>query len=136
MMPPSYLVSSISTLFSPISNCAPILCLWLPSAACFYTVCDHAIRLPCGTSLLSSISDVAVFPDPSLLRDCSFDPLEEGLTKQWLGAGCAQERGTELLQWQLCGTELLPVPRDWGWVSAFPRKSSHDHVAAAFQGLW
>ena len=60
MASPSYPVSSIGTLFSPISNPAPILCLQLPSTPCFYTVCDQAISLPGGTSLLSFISDVAV----------------------------------------------------------------------------
>ena len=33
-------------------------------------------------------------------------------------------------------TLLLPKPRDCGRVPARPRKSSHDRVAAAFQGLW
>ena len=87
MASPSYPVSSIRTLFSQISNCAPVLCLQLPSTPRFYTVHDQA---PGSTSLLSFISDVAVFPDPSLLRDCGFDPfcpLQEGLTEQWPGAG-------------------------------------------------
>ena len=33
-------------------------------------------------------------------------------------------------------TALLPMPRDYSWVSACPRKSSCDLVAVAFQGLW
>uniref|UniRef100_A0ABI7W7B0 Fatty acid binding protein 5 n=1 Tax=Felis catus TaxID=9685 RepID=A0ABI7W7B0_FELCA len=33
-------------------------------------------------------------------------------------------------------TVLVPMPRDWGWLPAHPRKSSRDRVAAAFQGLW
>ena len=74
MVAPSYPVSSIGTLFSPISNCAPVLCLQLPSIPRFYTVLDQAVRLPGGISLLSFVSDVAVFPDPSLLRDYGFDP--------------------------------------------------------------
>ena len=41
----------------------------------FYTVCDQAIRLSGSTSLLNLISDVAVFPNTSILRDCGFDPL-------------------------------------------------------------
>ena len=73
MASPSYPVSSIGTLFSPISNHAPILCLWLLSAPRFYTVCDQAVRLTGGTYLLSFISDEAVFPNPLLLRDCNFD---------------------------------------------------------------
>ena len=72
---PGYSVSSIGTLLSLISNCAPILHLWLPFTPCFYTVLDQAVRLPGGTSLLSFISDTAVFPNPSLQRDCSFDLL-------------------------------------------------------------
>ena len=35
-----------------------------------------------------------------------------------------------------CGTLLLPVTQDCGQVPAHPRKSSRDHVATAFQGLW
>ena len=34
-----------------------------------------AVRLPGDTSLLSFIPDVAVFPNPSLMRDCGFDLL-------------------------------------------------------------
>ena len=36
---------------------------------------DQAGRLRGDTSLPSFISDAAVFPNPSLLRDCGFDPL-------------------------------------------------------------
>ena len=68
-----YPVSNIGTLFFAISNCAPILCLRLLSTPCFYAVRDQAIRLPGSTSLLSFISDAAVFPDPSLLWDCDLD---------------------------------------------------------------
>ena len=56
------------------SNHAPVLGLQLSSTACFFTVRDQAIRLPGGPSLLSFMSDAAVCPDPSLLRDCGFDP--------------------------------------------------------------
>ena len=62
------------------------------SAPRFYTVRDKA---PGSTSLLSFVSDVAVFPDPLLLRDYGFDPFRpsaEGLTKQWLCASRTQER--------------------------------------------
>ena len=71
MASPSYPVSSIRTLFFLISNCAPVLCPRLPFTPHFFTVRDQA---PGSTSLLSFISDVAVFPDPSLLRDCGFVP--------------------------------------------------------------
>ena len=69
-----YLVSSMETLVSATCDRAPLLCLQLPSAPHLYTVYDQAVRLPVGTALLSCISDVAVFPDPSPLRDCGFDP--------------------------------------------------------------
>ena len=105
MVSPSYPVSSIRTLFSPISNCAPVLCLQLSPTSRFCTVID---QFPGSTSLLSFVSDVAVFPGLLLLRDCGFDllcPSMEGLTVQWLNAGRTQE------QWQ-------------------------DHTAANAQRLW
>ena len=122
-----YPVSRIGTLFSRISSHAPVLCLRLPSTPCFYTVRDQA---PGRTSLLSFVSDVAVFADPLPLRDCGFDPFRpsaEGLTEQWPGASRTRN---------VCRTVLLPMPRDCGWLPAHPRKSSRDHVAATFQGLW
>ena len=66
----NYPVSSIGTLFSLISNCAPVLCLQLSSTPRFCTVCDQA---PGSTSLQSSVSDEAIFPHPLLLKDCGFD---------------------------------------------------------------
>ena len=81
MASPSYLVSSIETLFSRISNHAPVLCIRLPSTPRFYTDRDQA---PGSTSFLSFVSEAVVFPDPLLLRDCGFDcsaPLWEGLTE-------------------------------------------------------
>ena len=127
MVSPSYPVSSIRTVFFPISNCTPVLCVQLPSTPCFYTIHDQA---PGSTSLLSFVSDVAVFADPLPLRDCGFDPFRpsaEGLTEQWPGASRTRN---------VCRTVLLPMPRDCGWLPARPRKSSRDHVAATFQGLW
>ena len=91
----SYPVSSMGTLFSPISNSIPVLCLRLLSTPRFYTVCDQA---PGSTFLLSFISDAAVFSDPLFLRDCSFDPfcpLQEGLTKQWPSASRTQEHSQD-----------------------------------------
>ena len=96
MASPTYPVSSIGTLLSPISNCTPVLCLQLPSTPSFYTACDQA---PGSTSLLSFVSDAAVFPDLLVLRDCGFDwfcPSAEGLTMQWPGAGHTQERLLDL----------------------------------------
>ena len=72
----------LPSLFSWTSSRAPILCLQLSSIPRFFTVRDHA---PGSTSLLSFVSDAAVFPSPLLLKDCGFDrsaPLWEGLTKQ------------------------------------------------------
>ena len=71
MASPSYPVSSIGTLFSPISNQAPVLCLQLLSTPRFFTVRDQA---PGSTSLPSFVSYAAVFPGPLLLKDCGFDP--------------------------------------------------------------
>ena len=91
MVSPSYPVSSIRTLFSLISNHAPILCLQPPTNPHFHTVHDQA---PGSTSLLSFGSDAAAFPSHPLLRDCGFDllrPSAEGLTEQWPGASCTQE---------------------------------------------
>ena len=123
MVSPSYPVSSIRTLFSPISSRSPVLCLWLQSTPHFYTVGDQALS---STSFLSFISDVAVFPKPLLLRDCGFDPffLSVGV-EQWLGAGCTQEHSQDV---------LMPVPRDCGCVPAHPIESSRNRVAAEFQG--
>ena len=91
MASPSYPVSGVGTLFSPISKCTPVLHLWLLSTPHFHTVCDQA---PGSTSLPSFVSDVAAFPSLPLLRDCGFDllrPSAEGLTEQWPGASCTQE---------------------------------------------
>ena len=70
MVSPRYSVSNIRTLFSLISSHAPILCLRLPSTPRFYKIRDQA---PGSTSLLSFVSDAAVFPDPLFLKDCGFD---------------------------------------------------------------
>ena len=71
MASPSYPVSSIGTLFSPVSNHTPVLCLQLSSTPRFFTVHDQT---PGSTSFLSFVLDVAVFPVPLLLKDCGFDP--------------------------------------------------------------
>ena len=84
------------SLFSRISNRAPVLCPQLSSTPRFFTLRDQA---PGSTSLPSFGSDVAVFPGPLLLKDCGFDPLHplrEGLTEQWpneqwSNVGCTQE---------------------------------------------
>ena len=91
MVSPSYPVSSIGTLFSPISNCTPILCPAFVHFR-FFSVRD---QVPGNISLLSFVSDAAVFPGPLLLKDCGFDPFcpsVVGLTKQWPNVGCTQER--------------------------------------------
>ena len=127
MASPSYPVSSIRTLFSLTSNQAPFLCLQLLSTPRFYTVRDRA---PGSTSLLSFVSDAAVFPGPLLLRDCGFDllrPSVEGLTQQWQMP--APPRKVRV-------TVLLLMHRDCSQVAAHSRESSRDSVGAAFQGLW
>ena len=95
MASPSYPVSSIGTLLpdqqlctrplsSPLVHCPPFHCR------------DQA---PGSTSLLSFVSDAAIFPGPLLLKDCGFDPFSpsaggshQAMDKQWPNAGCNQER--------------------------------------------
>ena len=87
--------TQLPSLFSRISNRTPVLCLQLSSTPCFFTLRDQA---PGSTSLLSFVSDVAVFPVSLLPKDCGFDPLcpsVGGLTKQWPNeqwpnVGCTQ----------------------------------------------
>ena len=74
----SYPVSSFGTLFSRIINCSPVLCLQLLSTPRFFIVCGQA---PGSTSLLSFVSDVAVFPGPLLLKDCGFDPFRPSVAE-------------------------------------------------------
>ena len=96
----------------PISSRAPVLHLWLPSTPHFHTVHDQARG---STSLLSFISDVAVFPGPPLLRDCGFDPFcpsAKGVTKKCPGASRTQEH---LQDCAAADAQRLP---------ARPRKSS------------
>ena len=69
MASPSYPVSSIRTLFSRISNHAPVLCLQLLSTPHFFGVHDQA---PGSACVPNFVSDVAVFP--FLLKDYGFDP--------------------------------------------------------------
>ena len=128
MASPSYPVSGIGSLLSLTSKPAPVLCLRLPSTPCFYTIRDQA---PGSTSLLSFISDAAVFPDPFLLRDCGFDPFcpsAEGLTEQWPGASCTQEHSRD--------HAAANAQRLRQGASLPQKKFTHDRVAAAFQGLW
>ena len=82
-------------MLSLANNCVPLLCFQLPSTPCFYILHDQAVILPGGTSLLSFISDAAVFPNPSLLRDCGFDLLRHsgGGSHQEM-AGCWPHQGT------------------------------------------
>ena len=66
----SYSVSYMGTVFSPISNRAPVLCLQLSSTPRFFTLRDKA---PGSTSLPSFVSDAVVFRSLLLPKDCSFD---------------------------------------------------------------
>ena len=61
----------LPSLFSLISNPAPVLCLQFSSTPCFFTLRDQATG---STSLQSFVSDAADFPSPLLLKDCGFDP--------------------------------------------------------------
>ena len=111
MVSPSYPVLSIGTLFSPSAITHPSFIFGFRPLSTS-TVHDQARG---STSLLSFISDVAVFPGPPLLRDCGFDPVcpsAKGLTKKWPGASCTQEH---LRDCAAADTQRLP---------ARPRKSS------------
>ena len=91
MASPTYPVSSIGTLFSLISNRAPVLCLQLlstPTSTLFLTKPEAAPP----SRVLSKMRLPSLAPP--LLRDCGLDPLHpsaEGLTEQWLGVSCTQE---------------------------------------------
>ena len=122
---PQSLVSELSSPWSAIKH--PSFCLRLLSTPCFYTVHDHT---PGSTSILSFVSDVALFPYPLLLRDWSFDLFCPS-------AGVSPSNGWVLATPRnICWTVLLPMPRDCIQVPARPRKTLQDSVAAAFQGLW
>ncbi|XP_053063145.1 uncharacterized protein LOC128312595 [Acinonyx jubatus] len=99
-------VSHLPGLFSRVSNHAPVLRLQPSATPRFLTVRDQA---PGSTSLPSSVSDVAVFPGPLLLKDRGSDPfrpLREGLTQQWRRSN---GRVSATLR-NACWTLLLPVP--------------------------
>ena len=126
MASPSYLLSSLKTLFSLISNRAPILCLQLPSPPRFHTVREQA---PGSTSLLSFISDAAVFPDPLFLRDRGCDPFRppaEGLSEPWPGA-----RGTQEHSWDPAAAE---AQRLWPGASP-PQKKVMRSCSSGFSGM-
>ena len=63
-------VLQLPCLFSPISDCTPVLSLQLPSTPRFIL----RVQAPGSTSLPSFVSDAAVFPGPLLLTDCGLDP--------------------------------------------------------------
>ena len=127
MASPIYTVSSIGTLFSPVSNHAPILCLQLSSTRNFFTLHDQN---PGSTSLLSFVSDPAVFPSPLLLKDCGFDPF-----CPFAGGSHRAMAECQLHSGMLAGPCCCQC-HETGQVPACPRKSSRDGIAAAFQGLW
>ena len=84
------------SLFSRISNRAPILCLQLSSTPRFFTLRDQA---PGSTSLPSFVSLAAVFPGPVLPKDCGFDPFRpsaggchRAMAERWPNVSCTQER--------------------------------------------
>ena len=111
--------SQLPNLFFRISNRAPILCLQLSSTPCFFTLCDQA---PGCTSLLSFVSDAAVFPGPYFRRTVALTrstPLQKGLTEQWPNEqspniSCTQER--------LLDPAAVGAPRLWPGASP-PQKN-------------
>ena len=85
-------VTQLPSLFSRISNRVPVLCLQLSSTPRFFMLQDQA---PGSTSLPSFVSDALFSPAPYFQRTEALThsaPLREGLTQQWLNAGCTQER--------------------------------------------
>ena len=70
MTSPSYLVSSIGTLFLLISNHALILFFSFHPLSTF----TQSVTKPQAAPPSSFVSDVVGFPDPLLLWDCGFDP--------------------------------------------------------------
>ena len=83
--------SQLPSLFSRISNHAPVPCLQLSSTPLFFTVCNKA---PGSTSLSSFVSDAAVFPGPLILKDCGSDPFRpsvggshQAMAECWLHPG-------------------------------------------------
>ena len=70
MASPSYPVSSMGTPLSP----SAIVHLSFVSGFCPLSAFAQSMTKPPGNiSLLSFVSDAALFPDPLLLRDCDFD---------------------------------------------------------------
>ena len=84
-------IPSLGTLFSLIYNGTPFVSGFCPRPR-FYPVRDQTLG---STSLLSFISDVAVFPDPLFLRDCGSDLFcsSAGRSHRAL-AGCRPRPGT------------------------------------------
>ena len=120
-------VTQVPSLFSQISNRAPVLCLQLFSTPCFFTLHDQPQAVPLSRVLsqMRLFSPASYFQRTEALTRSA--PLQEGLTEQWPNAGCTQE----YLQ-----DPAVPGAQDCGQVPAHPRKCSQDSVAVAFQGLW
>ena len=93
MPSPRYPVSELCSLGSTSAHQSFVFGFW--SHPHFYPVRDQALG---STSLLSFISDVAVFPDPLFLRDCGFDRFcssAGGSHRALPGADCTQERSQD-----------------------------------------
>ena len=84
--------TQLSSLFSWISNSAPILGLQLSSTPRFFTLRDQAS----GSTSLSSFVSCGCFSLAPYFRGTAAltrsTPLWEGLTEQWPNVGCTQER--------------------------------------------
>ena len=102
------------SVFSLISNCAPVLCLQLSSTLRFSTLRDQS---PGSTSLLSFVSGVAIFPGPLLPKGCGFDLFRPSAGGSPRGKGRTPAAPRKVRQ-----TVLLPEPRDRGRVPAAPEK--------------
>ena len=127
MVPPSYPVSSIGTLFSwmAVAHLSSVF------SFCPLPTFSLSVTRPQAVPLSRVLSQMHLFPWPLTsegLRLWPVLPLCRRVSPS-NGRMSATPRNA-------CWTLLLPVPRDCGQVPARPRKSSRDSVAAAFQGLW
>ena len=105
-----------------------VLSVWLPSTFRFYTVHDQA---PGSTSLLSFISDVAIFPNPLFLKHCGFDPFCPSVGGSYQAmAGCQLHPGT------FTGPCCCRCLETAAGHQPAPEKVRVMVAAAVFQGLW
>ena len=117
---PSYPVSSIRTVLLQSGNQEPLLCPWLPSLPDSKLSLTKSSACQAEFYLRWSYVCKPLTSEGPVVLTCS-DPLGEGLAEQ---------------PRNIRATVLLQMPRDCSLVPTCHRKSSCNHVAAVFQGLW